>query len=99
MAHKKRKNEGLSPLKRMLRGIELPEFAIGSEESVEIRGGNTVEIEGARGIHTYARDVVRIRLKHRLLAIYGSDFDLVQFGKGRIKVTGCLQRIEWEEQS
>ncbi len=94
---KKRKNRGANPVVRLMRCMDLPEFASGLDECIEIWGGNTVQVEGARGIHTYEKELVKISMKNYLLAITGSDFDLAHFGDGGLRVTGKLQRIEWEE--
>ncbi len=85
-----------SPLKRMLRCMDLPAFALGLDECVEIWGGNTVQVEGAKGIHTYEPEVVKIYMKNYLLVIRGADFDLAHFGEGALRVTGTLKQIEWE---
>jgi sporulation protein YqfC len=83
-------------VKRLMQGMDLPEFALGLDECVEIWGGNTVQIEGAKGIHTYEREVVKIHMKDYLLVIYGENFDLAHFGSGDLRVTGRLKRLEWE---
>ena len=92
----KRKKHGVDAIRRFLRGMDLPEFAVGLDECIEIWGGNTVQVEGARGIHTYEKEVVKIYMKKYLLVIYGTEFDLAHFGDGGLRVTGRLQRIEWE---
>lgn len=92
----KRKKQETGAVKRFLRCMDLPEFATGLDECIEIWGGNTVQIEGAKGIHTYEREVVKIDMKKYLLALYGSDFDLAHFGDGGLRVTGKLTRLEWE---
>lgn len=92
----KRKKQGVGPLKRFVHCMDLPEFAAGLDECIEIWGGNTVQVEGARGIHTYEKEVVKIHMKKYLLVIRGSDFDLAHFGDGGLRVTGCLKQIEWE---
>ncbi len=92
----KRKNHGPGAIKRFMQCMDLPEFATGLDECIEIWGGNTVQVEGAKGIHTYEKEVVRIYMKKYLLVIYGTDFDLAHFGDGGLRVTGRLQRIEWE---
>lgn len=93
--HRQKRNE-LGAVKRFLRCMDLPEFAIGRDECIEIWGGNTVQVEGAKGIHTYERELVRIHMKKYLLAIHGSDFDLAHFGDGGLRVVGKLKSIEWE---
>ncbi len=93
----KRRKPEINAVKRFMRCIDLPEFALGLDECVEIWGGNTVQIEGAKGIHTYEREVVKIYMKKYLLVIHGDNFDLAHFGDGGLRVTGRLQRLEWEE--
>ena len=90
------KKNNVNPVKRFLQCMDLPEFAVGLDECIEIWGGNTVQIEGAKGIHTYEREVVKVHMKKYLLAIYGTEFDLAHFGDGGLRVTGKLQRLEWE---
>ncbi len=92
----KHKKRGIGAVRRFVQCIDLPEFAVGLDECIEIWGGNTVQVEGAKGIHTYERDVVKIYMKKYLLVIYGSDFDLAHFGDGGLRIVGKLQRIEWE---
>ena len=93
---KAKKREG-SVVKRFMRCIDLPEFAIGLDECIEIWGGNTVWVEGAKGIHTYEREVVKVRMKHYLLVIRGEGFDLAHFGESGLRVIGKLKQLEWEE--
>ena len=83
--------------RRLMRGLELPEQAVGSEEAIEILGGNTVVVEGAKGIHTYEKEVVKIDMKKYLLVLRGRDFELTRFGMEGLKVSGRLRQIEWEE--
>lgn len=96
MKRTRRKKRGISPLKRFAHCIDIPEFATGLDECIEIWGGNTVQVEGAKGIHTYEKELVKIYMKRYILAIYGADFDLAHFGSGGLRVTGKLNRIEWE---
>lgn len=90
------KKHGTGVLKRFAHCIDLPDFAAGLDECIEVWGGNTVQVEGAKGIHTYEKEVVKIHMKKYLLALYGTNFDLAHFGDGGLRVTGNLQRIEWE---
>ncbi|MBQ6823981.1 MAG: YabP/YqfC family sporulation protein [Clostridia bacterium] len=83
--------------RRFLKCIDLPEFACGSDECIEIWGGNTVQVEGAKGIHTYEKEVVKLDMKNYLLVLRGSDFDLTHFGTEGLRVIGKICRIEWEE--
>lgn len=92
---KHKKKDG-SAVKRFLHCIDLPDFATGLDECVEIWGGNTVQVEGAKGIHTYEREVVKIHMKKYLLVIRGEGFDLAHFGDGGLRVTGKLKCLEWE---
>lgn len=92
---KKRDSQG--PLKRFAKCIDLPDFAQGAEECIEIWGSNTVLIEGAKGIHTYERELIKVRLKKRILVLRGSDFDLAHFGDGGLRIVGQLRIVEWEE--
>lgn len=94
---KRKKSNEISPLKRLAKGIDLPEFALGKEECIEIWGGNTVQVEGAKGIHTYEKETVKIHMKDYLLVIRGEAFDLAHFGENTLRVTGRLKQIEWEE--
>ena len=94
---KRKKSTGISPLKRLAKGIDLPEFAIGVDECIEIWGGNTVQVEGAKGIHTCERETVKIHMKNYLLVIRGAEFDLAHFGEKTLRVTGKLKQIDWEE--
>lgn len=96
MAKRKRKPKGISPWKRMAKCIDLPEFAVGLDECVEIWGGNTVQVEGAGGIHTYEPELVKIHMKKHLLVLHGSEFDLSHFGDHCMRITGKLQSICWE---
>lgn len=84
-------------VQRFMRCIDLPEFALGLDECVEVWGGNTVQVEGAKGIHTYEREVVKIDMKKYLLVLRGEEFDLAHFGDGGLRVTGKLKQLEWEE--
>ncbi len=93
---RKSKHRGMSPLRRLAGCMDLPEFAVGLNECIEIWGGNTVQVEGAKGIHTYEKEIVKIHMKNYLLVIHGSDFDLAHFGDHTLRVTGQLKRIEWE---
>ena len=92
----KRKNRGASAWKRFVKSIDMPEYAAGLDECIEIWGGNTVQVEGAKGIHTYEKELVKIHMKNYLLVIHGADFDLAHFGDGGLRVTGKLKQIEWE---
>lgn len=93
---KRKKFKGMSPIKRLAKGIDLPEFAIGLDECIEIWGGNMVQVEGAKGIHTYEKETVKIHMKKHLLVIRGEGFDLAHFGENTLRVTGTLKQIEWE---
>ncbi|MBQ8893565.1 MAG: YabP/YqfC family sporulation protein [Clostridia bacterium] len=90
------KRKKSNAIKRFVKCMDLPEFAAGLDECIEIWGGNTVQVEGAKGIHTYERDVVKIYMKKHLLVLRGADFDLAHFGDGGLRVTGTIQLIEWE---
>ncbi len=79
------------------RYFDLPEFACGPEEAIEILGRNTIMIEGAKGIHTYEQEVVRVHMKGYLLALFGSGFDLSCFEDGCLRITGQIKGIGWEE--
>ncbi len=92
----KRKHRAESAWKCFVHCVDFPEFTAGRDECVEIRGGNTVQIEGAKGIHTYEREVVRVHMKRCLLAIYGSDFELMHFADGTLRVLGNLKNLCWE---
>ncbi len=96
MKRYKRKNQGMGAIKRFVHCIDLPEFAAGLDECIEIWGGNTVQVEGAKGIHTYERETVKIHMKNYLLVIRGKEFDLAHFGDGGLRITGDLKQIEWE---
>ena len=97
MKRRKRiKPGGENPFKQLLRYMDLPAFALGLDECIEILGGNTVQVEGAKGIHTYEKELVKIHMKNYLLVIRGQDFDLAHFGSGALRVTGKLRQIEWE---
>ena len=93
---RKKKPQRIGALKRFAKGIDLPEFAVGLDECVEIWGGNTVQVEGAKGIHTYERETVKIYMKNYLLVIRGEGFDLAHFDEGTLRVTGTLRQVEWE---
>ena len=80
----------------MVKCMDLPDFALGLDECIEIWGGNTVQVEGAKGIHTYEKETVKIHMKQYLLVIRGTDFDLAHFGDRTLRVTGRLKQIEWE---
>ncbi|MBQ3084095.1 MAG: YabP/YqfC family sporulation protein [Clostridia bacterium] len=80
----------------LVRCMDLPAFSAGTDECVEVYGGNTVQIEGAKGIHTYEREVVKVHMKQYLLAIYGSDFELLHFTDGTLRVLGTLRSLCWE---
>lgn len=86
-----------SRLGAMGRILDLPDFACGPDEVIEVLGRNTLQIEGAKGIHTYEPDVVKIHMKGYLLALYGRQFDLARFEDGCLRISGTLLRIEWEE--
>lgn len=92
---KKRDSQG--PLRRFAKCIDLPDFAQGADECIEIWGSNTVMIEGAKGIHTYEKDLIKVRMKKRILVLQGRDFDLAHFGDGGLRVVGYLTAIGWEE--
>lgn len=96
MGKKRKRSGGAGPLKRMVRCIDLPEFALGSDECVEIWGGNTVRVEGAKGIHTYECETVKILMDRYLLVLQGADFDLTRFDDGVLQVTGKLKNVCWE---
>lgn len=96
MGKKRKKERGMGPLARMARCIDLPEFALGSEECVEIWGGNTVRVEGAKGIHTYENEKVKIAMGNYLLVLQGEGFDLSHFDDGVLQVTGKLKNVCWE---
>ena len=81
---------------RFAKGIDLPEFALGLNECIEIWGKKVVQIEGAKGIHTYEREVVKIQMKNYLLVLWGNDFDLAHFEDNILRVSGTLHRLEWE---
>lgn len=90
------KRKKTNPVRQMLRYLELPDYVAGSEEWIEICGGNTVLVEGAKGIHTYENEVVKIQLKQDILVLRGQGFELAHFGDGCLRVTGTLQTVEWE---
>ncbi len=92
----KRRKRDVGAIRRFLKCMDLPEYACGLDECIEIWGGNTVQVEGARGIHTYEKELVKINMKNYLLVIHGSRFDLAHFGDGGLRVTGILKQIEWE---
>lgn len=96
MGRNKAKFKGIGPWKRMARCIDLPEFAVGLDECVEIWGGNTVQVEGAGGIHTYEKDVVKIHMKNYLLVLRGDEFNLAHFADGCLRIRGRLQSVSWE---
>ncbi|MBQ7935346.1 MAG: YabP/YqfC family sporulation protein [Clostridia bacterium] len=91
------KHRGTGPIKRFAKCIDLPDFATGLDECIEVWGGNTVQVEGAKGIHTYERETVKIHMKKYLLVIRGENFDLAHFGESTLRVTGKIRQIEWEE--
>ncbi len=92
----KKKGREAGAIKRLAKGIDLPSFAVGLDECVEIWGGNTVQVEGAKGIHTYERETVKIHMKNYLLVIRGEGFDLAHFEDGTLRVIGKLRQVEWE---
>ncbi len=92
----KGKHRRTNAWKQLVRCMDLPEFSAGTDECVEILGGNTVQIEGAKGIHTYEREVVKIHMNRYLLVINGSDFELLRFTDGTLRVIGNLNSICWE---
>ena len=92
----KRKNQ-YNAIQRFVKMLDLPEFAMGRDECIEIWGGNTVLVEGARGVHTYEPEIVRIQMKKYRLVLRGNGFDLAHFGNGCLRVTGVLKQLEWEE--
>ena len=96
MGKKEKKKRSMGPIARMAKGIDLPAFALGPEECVEIWGGNTVRIEGAKGIHTYEAETVKVEVGDRLLVLQGKDFDLTRFNDGVLQVTGILKNVCWE---
>lgn len=96
MSRNKSKSKGIGPWKRMARCMDLPEFAVGLDECVEILGGNTVLVEGAGGIHTYEKEVVKIHMKKYLLVLRGENFDLAHFSDGCLRISGRLQSVSWE---
>lgn len=93
------KRKKVNPVRQMVRCLDLPEFVAGSEEWIEICGGNTVLVEGAKGIHTYENEVVKIHMKKDILVLRGCGFDLAHFGNGCLRVTGTLYGVEWEGRS
>ncbi|MBQ7089915.1 MAG: YabP/YqfC family sporulation protein [Clostridia bacterium] len=93
----KRKHRMEPVWKGVARCLAYPQAMAGLDECVEIRGGNTVQIEGAKGIHTYEREVVRVHMADYLLAIYGSDFELMHFADGTLQVLGKLKTLCWED--
>ena len=97
MGRKKAKSKGVGPWKRMVKCLDLPEYAIGLDESVEILGGNTVQVEGARGIHTYEKELIKLHMKDYLLVLRGEEFDLAHFSDGCLRIFGRLQSVSWEE--
>ena len=96
MGRNKARTKGNGPWKRMAKCMDLPEFAVGLDECVEIWGGNTVQVEGAGGIHTYEKDVVKIHMKNYLLVLHGDEFDLAHFSDGCLRIRGKLQSVSWE---
>lgn len=96
MEKKRKTSKNVGPLKRMARCIDLPEFALGPEECVEIWGGNTVRVEGAKGIHTYEAETVKISMGGYLLVLQGAEFDLTRFDDGVLQVSGKLKTVCWE---
>ena len=82
--------------KRMARCMDIPEYALGQDECVEILGGNTVRVEGAKGIHTYEPEIVKLHMKENLLVLRGSNFNLNRFANGCLQVCGALQSVSWE---
>lgn len=95
-----RKNKKKNHLsRRAVCWLDQPAFANGPEEAIEILGCNTVRVEGAKGIHTYEQEVVRIHMRGYLLALYGSGFDLDRFEDGCLQVTGKLIGISWESKN
>ncbi len=96
MAKKGKKAKGSGPLKRLAKCIDLPDFALGLNECIEIWGGNTVRVEGAKGIHTYEAETVKIAMGKYLLVLQGEAFDLTRFDDGVLQVSGKLKNICWE---
>lgn len=96
MGRKRAKSKGVGPWKRMAKCMDLPEYAVGLDECVEIWGGNTVQVEGAGGIHTYEKDVVKLHMKNYLLVLRGDAFELKHFTDGCLRISGRLQSVSWE---
>jgi sporulation protein YqfC len=90
------KKHGTGVLKRFAHCIDLPDFAAGLDECIEVWGGNTVQVEGAKGIHTYEKEVVKIHMKNYLLVLRGDAFELKHFTDGCLRISGRLQSVSWE---
>jgi sporulation protein YqfC len=95
LAKKKKVPKG-HPLGKMVRWLDLPEYAGGTGECIEVLGRNTVRVEGAGGVHTYESDTVKIAMGGYRLVLHGCDFDLAQFSDGVLQVSGKLKNICWE---
>lgn len=95
MKQKKKREE--SVFARIAKAGDLPVFAAGKDETIEIKGGNTVQVEGVQGIYTYEPETVCLKMKGYRLILKGKDFDLNQFGVASFQVTGKLSKIEWED--
>ncbi len=97
MKRRKKQHNSGNAIRRFVKMLDLPEFVAGRDECVEIWGGNTVLVEGARGVHTYEPELVKIQMNQYRLVLHGDGFLLAHFGSGCLRVTGRLKQLEWEE--
>lgn len=75
--------------------LELPRDLIAGDAIVNITGRSELTIENYKGILEYEPEKIRLSLKHGQMEIYGKSLKIKYYTNDDMRITGCIDRIEY----
>ena len=94
------KNKKISPLQRLMEGLDIPVGTFGKFSFVEAVGKREVTVGGCVSLLNYTEKEVELRVCDGVVCISGEGLELQSFTLGRVAVRGrvtCIRLRDFDE--
>lgn len=76
---------------------DLPPSAVGQEPLIEMHGNEYMIVDGCRGVLIYDECLVKLALKKTVLAVSGTELELMHLTPTCASVSGHIQYVTFGE--
>lgn len=77
--------------------MQLPEDCLRGNIIVTLYGNEKIRIENFKGISSYTAEEIRILTRNAMFKIYGKKLEIHSFQKDEMEITGCIEKIEYDQ--